>query len=229
MNKINETLDALKRARERSSSILVGFSGGKDSLVITDLCLRVFDRVEGFFMYLVPGLRCCEEQLELGRQRWNLKIHQYPHWLIRRYLKEGMYCFNHYRHDDLPDWTLQHVFDLAAAQTGIPLVATGAKESDSANRRRLLRWSPKNGNTVYPIQTWHKHDVIGYLKAHNIPLPPSSGQRTTGVDLSTPELLWLHDHYKDDYEKVIKVFPLAAAIVFRRQWYGVDSDRWSKG
>lgn len=228
VNKLESTLQALQLARAKTDKILVGYSGGKDSLVVTDICRRVFPTVVGFYMYLVPGLRSIEELLQEGRDRFGIQILQYPHWLISRYLKEGMYCNNHYKHDSIPELALQDVFNLAMMDTGITLVATGAKESDSANRRRLLRWNVGKGTNIYPIQTWHKHDVIGYLKAKEIPLPASSGLATTGIDLSTQELLWLHDHYPDDYERVINVFPYAEAIVRRREWYGVTKDQWGK-
>ena len=230
--KLDFTLDVLKKTRERSDSILVAFSGGKDSCTVVDLCMRVFDRVEGFYMYLVPGMQVVEDLLKVGRERWNLKIHMYPHWLIKRYIEEGMYCFNHHRYDDLPEWTLHDVFAAASQDTGIPIVATGAKDSDSATRRRILslqKWSPEKGNVVYPIQTWKKHDVLGYLKAHDIPLPSTRNRQSTyGAELSTVELLYLHDNYPEDWPKMLRYFPLAAAVVRRRDWYGVTQDRWGK-
>jgi phosphoadenosine phosphosulfate reductase len=232
MNKLDATLEVLQRARERSSRVLVAFSGGKDSVAVTDLCCRVFDHVEGFYMYLVPGLRVTEELLSIGRQRWGLTIHQYPHWAIRMYLSEGMFCFNHHRHDALPEWTLHDVYHLVMKDTGIPLVATGAKDADSATRRRILALQQRRGiNTdiVYPIQTWKRHDVLAYLKAHDIPLPATKNRQSTyGCELSTVEVLYLHDNYPDDYQKLLTCFPFAESIVRRREWYGVTTDRWGK-
>jgi hypothetical protein len=122
---------------------------------------------------------------------------------------------------------LQSVYTAARKRSGIQLIATGAKDSDSAHRRRLLRWN-KDDALTFPVQTWHKHDVLAYLKAHNIPMPVGSGRQTSGIDLSTPEVLWLHDEYPDDYQKLVKYFPFVEAIVYRRQWYGVTDDRWSR-
>jgi phosphoadenosine phosphosulfate reductase len=233
LTKLDFTLDVLRKVRERSPSILVAFSGGKDSCAVVDMCSRIFDRVEGFYMYLVPGMEVVEDLLRVGRERWGLKIHQYPHWLIRRYLQEGMYCFTALRHDNLPEWELHDVFSLASHETGIPIVATGAKDADSATRRRILslqKWSPEKGTVVYPIQTWKKHDVLGYLKAHDIPAPTTKNRTTTyGAELSTPEVLYLHDNYPGDYQKLLKYFPLAHAIVARREFYGVTTDLWGAG
>lgn len=227
-DKIESTLATLRAAREKTDTVLVGYSGGKDSLVVTDLCVRTFSRVVGFYMYLVPGLRSIEALLNEGRQRFGIEILQYPHWTISRYIKEGMYCNSHRRHEGMPEWTLFDVFDLAMTDTGIPLVVTGAKESDSASRRRLLRWGGGKGQVVYPIQKWHKHDVLGYLKARGIPIPASTGLATTGLDLSTPEVLWLYDNYPDDFERLARVFPHVPAIVYRREWYGISTDQWGQ-
>ena len=217
------TLSVLRDAAKTHDSVLVGFSGGKDSLVVTDLCCRVFKHVQGFYMYLVPGLRVIEEHCEAARQRWGLHVDHFPHWLLARFIKDGLYCDNHYKHDGLPQWTLADVYAAARKATGIQLIATGAKDADSAHRRRLLRWN-KDPHLIHPVQSWHKHDVIAYLKAHNIPMPPGSGRQTSGIDLSTPEVLWLHDHYPDDFEKLTAYFPYAEAIVWRRKWFGVTEE-----
>ena len=63
-------------------------------------------------------------------------------------------------------------------------------------------------------------DVFAYLKNQKIPLPPSSGRAATGVDLSTPSILWLHDTYPADYEKLRAHFPYVQAVVERRRFYG---------
>jgi hypothetical protein len=61
---------------------------------------------------------------------------------------------------------------------------------------------------------------LSYLKINNIPLPDSSGKNATGVDLSTPSILWLHDKYPDDFKKLLQFFPYAGAAVQRREYYG---------
>ena len=84
---------------------------------------------------------------------------------------------------------------------------------------RRLFYLPK---TIQPCVGWNKFDVMSFLAARKIPLPPSSGRSATGVGLSTPALLWLHDAYPDDFEKVCGVFPFARAAIYRREWFGVE-------
>ena len=55
--RVHETLRLLAAAREQSDVAAVAYSGGKDSLVVADLCMRAFEgRCSFFYMYLVPGL-----------------------------------------------------------------------------------------------------------------------------------------------------------------------------
>ena len=64
MGLAENTLAELQGRRLQSDACLVAFSGGKDSLVVMDMSLRSFSRVEAFFMYLVPGLESVELELE---------------------------------------------------------------------------------------------------------------------------------------------------------------------
>lgn len=218
---LEATLETLRAAREKSAAIVVSYSGGKDSLAVLDLCARTFNRVEAFFMYLVPGLRCTEAALDYGRQRWGITIRQYPHWLLTKYLKYGVYCPNFFTVDDLPEWKLRDVYDLVIADTGIPLIATGAKKADSLWRRRNLANVSHYEDVVYPIVEWSKFDVMSYLRAQAIPIPDNDGRNATGVDLSGNSLVWLAENHPEDYAKLIEVFPYAEAAVWRWRWYGV--------
>lgn len=213
-----QTLADLREARTKSEAVIVSFSGGKDSLAVLDMCKRTFDHVECFFMYLIPGLRCVEDQLERASRRWGVKIRQYPHWLTFDLLRDGIYCFNHFTFDGFPRVKLRDIQLLAMKESGIPLLAMGAKQSDSQWRRRNLSQTKHHG-ILYPIVSWSKADVLGYCKANRIPIPTTSEGNATGVDLSTPSVLWLHDNYPDDYRRLVEVFPLAEAIVWRRKFY----------
>ncbi len=51
----HSTTQLLAEYAKKHDSVLVSYSGGKDSLVTLDLCTRTFKRVTAFFMYFVPG------------------------------------------------------------------------------------------------------------------------------------------------------------------------------
>lgn len=221
MNRIyQDTINKLQDISTLDNSVLVSYSGGKDSLVVMDLCCRYFKTVKAFFMYFVEGLECCERQLDFARKKWGVDIIQYPHWNYIRCLRDGIYCFNSTAHDKLPDWKLKNVYEAARFDSGINLIATGAKASDSQWRRRNLVHGVNEG-VFCPLKEWNKFDVLAYLKINNIPEPNSSNRQATGVDLSTPSILWLYDNYPDDFKTLLKEFPLARAAVTRRDKYGI--------
>lgn len=215
--------ERLKEAAKRSpdGSLLVAFSGGKDSLAVLDLATRCgyFKRIECFFMYFIEGMRSCEEQLQYARDRWGVTIHQVPHWNLVKCLKAGIYCFPH---DKLPEWKLQSVYQSIMGETGIPLIATGAKKSDSLWRRRFMHSQRHETWVVAPCAEWSKFDVLSYLRVQKIRIPDSSGANATGVDLSTPSVLWLHDNHPDDFAKLRRAFPFVDAVVMRRDIYGIE-------
>lgn len=175
----NDTLKLLKEKAEVSDSCLVAYSGGKDSLVVMDLCMKTFRNVVPFFMYFVPGLAVIDKQLAYCKERWGKDVLMYPHWLLYRCLKNGIYCDEHFSKDEMPEPTLLDIYTWVRQETGISFLATGAKKSDS------------------------------------------SGKSATGVDLSTPSLLWLHDKHPRDFRKLLEFFPFAEAVVQRRKMYGI--------
>jgi hypothetical protein len=77
-------------------------------------------------------------------------------------------------------------------------------------------------DVVSPLSEWTKLDVLSYLKGRGLPIPDSSGRSATGIDLSTPALLWLHDNFPHDFAKLCEVFPFTEAVVWRREWYGIE-------
>lgn len=222
---VRKTLRVLERAASEHDAVVVAYSDGKDSRVVMDLCLRSFKRVHAFFMYMVPGLECMDKALKEAEQRlgrvstFEGPIRQYPHWVLRKALANGVYS-RPMSNDGLPEWKLDMIYKVAAKDAGVGLVATGAKATDSTWRRRMMGTWGNKANLVYPIGDWNKFQVLGYLQARGIPMPPSSGKSATGIDLSEPSLLWLHDTFPDDFERLCRVFPFARAVPKRREFFG---------
>lgn len=91
-----QTINRLNALAEVNDKILISFSGGKDSLIVLDLCSKAFKKVICFFMYLIPGLDHIERQLQCAEKKYGVEILQYPHWLLSRLLKNGIYCNNYH-------------------------------------------------------------------------------------------------------------------------------------
>lgn len=220
MGALEETMEILRKARERSDSILTSFSGGKDSLVVLDLCVRTFARVEAFFMAWVPGLRCVEEPVVAGAARFGVKLHMVPHWAAMRCLKYGIYGFQPPERDWWPDVKLRDIYAMVMQDTGISMIATGAKRRDGLWRKRNLD-STKNWNEVItPIVGWSNADVASYLVSRKIPVPRGDRADGSGVDLSKPSILWLHDQHPEDFAVLEDHFPFVRSVVEQRRLYG---------
>lgn len=222
MNVYLEAVQRLELLALTHESVLVSYSGGKDSKVVLDLCSKFFKRVVAFFMHYVPGLEVVEREMQWARDRYGIEVLQYPHWTLFRDLKQGTYCRNHYSLDDLPDLKLSDIYDLVRRDTGIELITMGAKATDGFWRRRNLKNTNQGSyeSVIRPIEKWNRFDVLAYLGSHGIPIHSSSRAEASGVGLDANSLLWLHDQHPEDFTKMLAYFPFAEAVVHRRAWYG---------
>ena len=218
----DDTLQVLRDKARTSDSCLVAFSGGKDSLATLDLCSRAFKRVVCFHMYFVPGLKCMEDAMQEAKERWGVEVIYYPHWILFKCLKGGVFCNEGLHKEDMPDFALHDIYLWAMQETGIRCLATGAKKADGMWRRRyfyLARSWEKEG-VFYPVKGWMERDVLAYLSAKKIPVPTGDSRTASGVDLTANSLLWLHDHHPDDFKMLCEWFPYAESVVWRRKFYG---------
>lgn len=220
-----EAMKELRAIAAVESSIIVAFSGGKDSRVVLDLCHRAgFKTIVGFYMYLVPGLECEEEKLQWARDRYGITILQYPHWVAIRCLQSGAYCPPRKCWGDTGKVTVDHIHGMVQADTGIRHIAHGAKLADSLWRRRNMAVRKnKDDGVVYPLRKWKIYDVLAYLNMHNIPRPDFLGDNkaASGLGLMTEEMCWLHDTHPADFRRVMRWFPYVEAIIYRREWFGI--------
>lgn len=218
MDVLKTTIDEMNRIRTHTDAVLIAFTGGKDSLVVRDIAVRIFKKVIPFFMEFIPDLRCDKERLADSERRWkNVPILKYPHWGFIQCLREGTHCPK-YAGETWPDVKVFDIYDLARSDTQIPAVLTGQKFKDYMGRRRIIEAGEDRG-IFAPIKTWAKSDVIAYLKNKNIPIPSVDANSTSGVDLSPGSCRWLKKYYPDDWEKLLTWFPYAEANIFREEIY----------
>lgn len=218
---IIEGYKILEDIKKQSKEIIVFYSGGKDSLVVLDMCTKVFSKVICFYMYFVPGLALIDEQLDFARQKYGVEIKQIPHWSVIGALKCGVYGNSRPEYDNFPDLKLRDCYMSAMNTTGINFVATGEKFSDSRHRSQYMRFATNREYIVNPLKNWNKYDVLYYLKKEKIPLPDASSSIMSGISLAVRDILWLHDKHYNDFLKVEVFFPFVRAIVKRRDYYGI--------
>lgn len=217
----NLLFDPLKTQSRVTDSVIVGFSGGKDSIVTLDLCFRYFKRVVPFFMYLVPGLEFQEKMLRWYENKYKTEIIRIPHFEVSEFLKYGSFTLYDQNVDVVG---ITDTYEYIRQKTGIHWIAAGERCADSIVRNAMIKQSGsidyKRGR-FYPIAYWKKNDVMQYIKLRRLYLSPE--QKKLGFSfrsLSGNELAVIKEHYPDDYKKILRVYPFAGAAVERFEKYG---------
>lgn len=202
----------VKAASRITDSVIVGFSGGKDSVVTLDLCCRYFRRVYPFFMYLVPGLSFQEAQLAWYEQKYGLKIERIPHPMLSEWLRYGV--FGKY-HLSSPVITFADVYHYLRMKSDIWWIAAGERIADSIVRRAMIKRSgsidEKRGR-FYPVAHFTKADVYAYLKRHRLKLAPET--RVLGWSfrsLDPCDMVKIQEAYPADFERIVRMFPFVEA------------------
>jgi len=223
MSLIAEARSLILRADQAGSGgLLVFLSGGKDSLVILDLAVWAGVRVECVFMYMVAGLRCVEEPVEAAMRRYpKVPLHKVPHWNLSRALAYGDMCV---AHNDVRILRIGDIERAMRKKTGIDWVASGERSSDSFTRTQYVGkckgWNQKSQH-IFPVWNWKTEDIVTYLRARKIPLPPRYGDSsgdlhgTSGFSLQADSIRWLYRNHPDDYARVEKIFPKVGTVIAR--------------
>ena len=221
-----ETNRKLRELGEKHAHAAVGFSGGRDSRVILDLAVRTFKKVTPFYMELVPGLRSDDEVLAIAAERYGLEVLRVQHWAVYRWLKSGWYNWEPIEYETLEQPTLFDIHDDVLARTGATVVVTGSKRADSQWARQFLASDgiTKREKFAAPISGWRYQDVTAYLQAQKIPIPVQDGTVSSGIDLTSRALCWLHEKYPDDFAKLERQFPFIGAAVARKAFFGSEGE-----
>jgi len=203
-------MDTVKQINDilKNEPIIVMFSTGKDSIVMADLLLKGYSGKKEFvFLYFVPGLEIKQRFIEHYEKRWNVKIHQQPHFETLS-LKTG----KKYKMADIERGL--------RAKFNISYIAQGIRRDESMARCGMLAHLPygidERNKKLYPIADFSAKDVMAYIKLNKLPLPVeySHGWKH---DFSVPDvdgLVYLKNNYPNDYKKVIAEFPQLEARVW---------------
>jgi phosphoadenosine phosphosulfate reductase len=203
--------------------ILVAYSGGKDSLVLSDLAVKRIENVGLFFMYFIAGLDYTEHWCSFAEKRWGVKIYRCLHWGTSYLLRDGVFC-NPYEAARLSlrdiEASARHHFNWPHAW-----VASGIRLNDSLERRGMLNsWSAGyqllTSRRCAPIAEFTERDVYAYLQRAKLPIPDMGVMaRSHGIDLSPLSMHWMRQTWPDDYKRILKVFPHAAGQADRYDYF----------
>lgn len=213
-------MDVVKTARNITDSVLVGFSGGKDSVVTLDLCFKTFSHVQPFFMYFVKGLEFQEKTLRYYEKKYNTEIIRVPHFELSEFYNSGTFRV---RDNNVPIIKVTDVYNYLRKETGLYWIACGERMSDSIIRRAMIKHSgaivQKMGR-IYPLAYWNKAQVMAYIKLHRLPMSLES--KIIGRSFSclrAKEILKIKQHFPDDYERIKAAFPLIDVEIKRKEFF----------
>lgn len=225
-------MQELKRAREiiddvsnETDSILLFHSlSGKDSIVLLDLCYKKFNRVIVVFMYLVKDLEHIMRYYNYAKAKYpNIEFVQVPHYALFNYIKTGYMGIK--QDTKQRQWTLADITDKLREKLGVEWACYGFKQSDSLNRRLMLRsytdgkeainWKTKK---FYPLSTYKNKEIMDFILDHRLKNPEVCGtnKQSSGVDIEDVEYQkYLKELFPEDLEKIYKVFPMARIVMLK--------------
>lgn len=225
-------MQELKRAREiiddvskETDSILLFHSlSGKDSIVLLDLCYKKFKRVIVVFMYLVKDLEHIMRYYNYAKAKYpNIEFVQVPHYALFNYIKTGYMGIK--QNTKQRQWTLSDITDKLREKLGVEWACYGFKQSDSLNRRLMLRsytdgkeainWKTKK---FYPLSTYKNKEIMDFILDHRLKNPEVCGtnKQSSGVDIEDVEYQkYLKELFPEDLEKIYKVFPMARIVMLK--------------
>lgn len=196
--------------------LAVGFSMGKDSLVLVDL-LRRAGLDLWFYRLDYGGLEFMAARQRQYERLWGVEVHVYPHPDYIDSLRRGV----------LRPWTSQaagiasaghqEMVALVRQDSGCAWVATGERLDDSYERR--LRYRDTDGvdlehQRLRPLLHFGKRDVLSYLTQRRIPVNRDYERLGHSFEATRPgDAAWLADTYPDDFAKLCGLFPHLPAVV----------------
>lgn len=211
------TYKSINAIREKTDSVVLFCSLGKDSLVLLDMIYPRFERIVCVFMYFVKDLEHINRWIGWVKAKYpNIEFVQVPHWNLTYILRGGMYCVPN------PKVKLLKLADVVKAMQlkyGIYYTFLGMKKADGMNRRLMLNGYEANGyennGLCYPLADYTQKEVLAYMRQHNLPQPIRySLKASNGVGFSLDCFLWLRENYPQDLERIYQVFPMSRRILF---------------
>lgn len=118
-------------------------------------------------------------------------------------------------------YNLSQLTEIVRATYEIEWAFFGFKQSDSMNRRLMLRSYKMNSinenqKKCFPLSEYKNADVLKYIEEKCLVKPEKYGiSQSAGVDISDINyLLFLRNNYPKDLRKITNEFPLVERILF---------------
>lgn len=210
--------DAVKTMSKITDSVLVGFSGGKESIVVLDICFRYFKNVQPYFQYAVPGLSFNEKLIKWYEDKYHTEIIRVPIETCGAMFHYGIYTA---ADPSFPIVSETDVWNYLRHETGIWWIAGGERINDSIMRRARIKHSGTIDTTsgrLFPVAMWKTREIYDYIKFKNLYLSKEQKELKHSLRIfKDTDLPYIKEHMPWDYEKILRVYPLAGAITKRAE------------
>lgn len=210
-------------SKQTDEIILFHSLSGKDSITLLELCYPRFSRIVCVYMYLIPNLEHIKPYYAWAKKKYpNTEWLQVPHYGWYSYKKTGYMGME--ADPKQRKWTLSDIIDKVRERTGIQWCCLGFKQSDSLNRRLMLR-SYKDGKEsiswkgckFYPLSTYNNKAIRNYIIKENLKTPETYGSsvgQSCGASVTDYFYLkYLSEKYPNDLQKVYDTFPATRIII----------------
>lgn len=218
MKRSSPLLRSIETAAAITDSVLVAFSGGKDSVVTLDLCMNHFAHVEGFFMYQVKGLSFQESIIRYYEDKYGIPIYRVPHFELSTWLRYGLFRAPDF---DSPIVSVKGIYDYMRDGTGIYWIAAGERIADSVWRRAMIKHSGTIDTVrgrFFPIAEWRKQDILSYIRQKRLRVGIESAKLGFSFrSLMGRDLSIIKETFPDDYKRICQWFPFVEASIIHYQ------------
>lgn len=216
--------DLLRRLREKTDTVLLGFSAGKDAICSLHALREHGFRVVPYYLELVPGLEFVEDGLRKLERELSIDVIRLPSPSFFRMLKNLVFQppdkaaaieavrFRTVTYADVYEHLRKHHCPNAP-------IAIGVRSADSPMRRMSIKThgSMSSAGVFYPVFDWRIADVRDCLSQNGYNLPidyEMFGRSFDGIDYRFLEPV--ARMFPRDYERILEWFPLASLELQRR-------------
>ena len=223
-------------AKRTDEVILFHSASGKDSIALLDILAPRFRRVVCAFMYIVKDMEHINRYISYAVRKYpSCEFVQVPHFAVFSYIKCGY--MGHWKDPKQKLETMMSITDLVRRKYGIEWVAYGFKQSDSLNRRCMLRTyelEAINGTSkkFYPLSHYKNADILAYIRAENLIAPERYGSKgqSSGQDISDVYYLtYLRDRFPADLMKLYGEYPGCERLLFEYDYKNTHNGKETEG
>jgi sulfate adenylyltransferase subunit 2 len=222
---MQKAIEIINRVAECTDRVILFHSAsGKDSIALLDLLSSRFKQICCVYMYIVKDLSHINRYISYAQNKYkNINLIQIPHFVLFNYIKNGYMGIE--RNETQREYNLGQLTEIIRERTGMEWACYGFKQSDSMNRRLMLRtydmdavcWKSKK---FYPLSGYKNSDVLKYISDSLLIKPEIYGNaKSNGTAINDLDyLLFLRNSYPDDLEKVVSVFPYCDRLLYEHDY-----------